>query len=104
MNFKPVAYLLVLLLVPAWLDDAYCAATPDPDDDLYAAETYQFLPALGQSIAKRSHAAGCRASGRAGVQPPCWCRTIGPCGRTPATVNPAATRPPLLYVLVSLQR
>jgi hypothetical protein len=44
MRRTTLAYFLMLLLAIAALDDACAAATPDPSDDVAAAENDEYLP------------------------------------------------------------
>ena len=46
MVLKCVTHLLILLLLLSYLDDIQAAGTPDPNDDILAAEDNEYLPVV----------------------------------------------------------
>jgi hypothetical protein len=46
MVLKSVTHLLILLLLLSYLDDLQAASTPDPNDDILAAEDNEYLPVV----------------------------------------------------------
>jgi hypothetical protein len=92
-------YLLILLLVTAWVDDAAAAATPNPTDDLCSLQDNEYLPPPVRVAARRvpsdSLPPGTPPVGQTLPAPAVPARLPGPAA--------APDQPPLLYVLMSLQ-
>src|SRR5262245_12432294 len=102
MKRKSFAYLLVLLLVPPWTDD-YAAPAAEAAYDLATAENNQYLPSAsgkqqgsGKNDPRRTIAPAVR-SARPPAADPVRCAS-------PWTRLVELHSPPLLYVLMSLQR
>jgi hypothetical protein len=102
MKPKPFACLLLLLLVPPWVDD-YVAPVSGTAYDPSTAENNEYLPA---APAKPERSKGsdlrrtARPTGRAARLP-----ARSPAAGAAPWAEPAALHaPPLLYVLMSLQR
>ncbi len=104
MKITSALSLLLLLLPFSALDNAWAAATPDPHDDVLAAENDHFPPTLRQRELQRlpvrelpvpngllAHASGLLLSVMP-PQSPLW-------AQIPVTVTPC-----LLYLFMSLQR
>jgi hypothetical protein len=100
MRLKKFAFLVLLLLGSAWLDDARAAAALAPAEDTVAAQDNDYLPAPSRASEE---------SARASHLPPLGgvpFRVGAPTARAPSRqARPAVLcDPPLLYVLMSLQR
>jgi hypothetical protein len=100
--FKGFTHLLVLLLLSGCLDDAWAVVTPDADDDRLAAENNEYPPRPSQYLRTPAPARDLPLPGdllAAGLS------GTGPAHPTtqPAQL-PVPSGPPLLYVLMSLQR
>jgi hypothetical protein len=94
--------LCFLLSLSCHLDDLPAVVTPDPDDDVLAAENDDFLPSLRQHQPKPS---------QPDDDPPGSCPPApGPLAARTPRARPVPTRPPgprgtsLLYLLMSLRR
>ena len=94
-------YLLLLLVSSAGFDDAWAFATPDPIDDLQAAENNEYLPVslvLGGRFGSADlPPVALPAASPAGLLPSL---ALGPWLRTSAAAARAA---PSLYLFMSLQ-
>jgi hypothetical protein len=96
-----LAYFLMLLLAFATLDDVIAAATPDPSDDVIAAEHDEYLPSACRPAQK--------PAGESSAPPPAPLGTPagGDCaapagGPAAALVSPPAGPSPL-YIFMSLR-
>jgi hypothetical protein len=101
MKPKSVAYLLILLLVPPWTDDY--AAPAETSYDLATAENNEYLPSASgkqQGSGKSDSRRTIDPDGRA-ARPPAGAPVRG---ASPWTRPVALHAPPLLYLLMSLQR
>jgi len=97
------AYLLILLLSSAFLDDAVAAATPEPSDGELASENNEYLRSLPPDQQKPPHRSDFPQHGAAGAGVASL--STGPVRGTPTGTPPVAlSAPSLLYVLMSLQR
>jgi hypothetical protein len=97
-----LAYFLMILLAFATLDDVIAAATPDPSDDVIAAEHDEYLPSVCRPAQK--------ATGESDAPPPAFlntpdggsCAAPAPGGPAISPVSPP-TGPSPLYVFMSLR-
>jgi hypothetical protein len=100
MRLKFLSYILVLFLLAAWFDVVYAAATPDPDDDVVAAETNTYIAApRPRPLQKPSKSAETTTGSSIAL---CKVVSFGAPKRTAAP--PVWCGPPLAYVFMSLQR
>ena len=103
MKLKGITYLLVLLLSTASLDDGWACATPDPVDDVLAAQDNEYLAPGWQHPKGPSHEGdpplpGGPSNGAGG-------HAAAPARATPLEGRPGApSGPALLYLFMSLQR
>jgi hypothetical protein len=97
MRLRRFAFLLVLLLTSSWLDGAWAAA---PAEDAAAAQDNDYLPVPSRAREESTRAAYIPPPG--GVPFP----VVDPAARarSPQARPAAPCGPPLLYVLMSLQR
>jgi hypothetical protein len=102
-KLKGITYLLILLLATASLDDGWACATPDPFDDVLAAQDNEYLASGWQHPKGRSHEGDPPPDGFphgvGGVPAPAPARATRQGGRPGAPSGPA-----LLYLFMSLQR
>jgi hypothetical protein len=102
MRLKCCACLLALLLPTSALDDVWAAADPDPFDDVQTADNNEFTPAVRQVKRSRTHELPDfdrrPEAAVAHVPPPLTSPLL-----LGVRAHPPA-EPPLLYVLMSLQR
>jgi hypothetical protein len=54
MTLKIITHLLIILPLSSQLDDILAASTPDPDDDILAAQDNDYLPAIHRTKSKVS--------------------------------------------------
>jgi hypothetical protein len=104
MRTQSLAWLLILLLSSALVDDAFAATTVETDDDVLTAENNQYLHFTSRCPQQRSGKTDVTQPGvpvAAVVSLPALFA-----GRWPSTdAEPTALAgPPLLYLLMSLQR
>jgi hypothetical protein len=90
---KVVLCCLLVLLTP--VDDAWARATPQPDDDAWAAENNDFLPRTADDLAPAPAAPAPGACLPAAVR--------AAAGQTCASVLRAPSAPHPLYLLMSLR-
>jgi hypothetical protein len=102
MRHASLAYLLILLLSSAVLDDLWAAGTVETGDDAQAAENNDYLRTAPPYLPKSPGAGDVPVPGVRAA--PDACRPTGPGREVPVGEQPAAlSGPPLLHLLSSLQ-
>jgi hypothetical protein len=103
MRLKRFPYLLIVLLLSASFDDTWAAATADTRDDVQSSEDDEYPPASRHTQAGRKRLEDL-PSPAAPHSRPAGRSPADPSPRHPTATPPAPSGPPLLYVLMSLQR